>query len=145
MPERHSPAVRSEMMGRVRSKNTAPELTVRRCLHANGYRFRLHKKSLPGSPDIVLAKYNLCIFVHGCFWHRHANCGRASIPQTNGEFWVTKFGRNVERDVAVQKALRELGWRVSVIWECQIKDTERASQLILGKVKSGGCSRKGAK
>lgn len=110
---------RSWNMSRVRSKDTKPELVVRSILHRNGYRFRLHKKGLPGKPDIVLAKYHTVIFVHGCFWHRHKNCPDATIPKTRTDFWSQKFSQNVERDKKVQTALRKLGWNVIIVWECE--------------------------
>lgn len=108
-------------MRRVKGKNTGPELVVRRALHAMGKRFRLHRRDLPGRPDIVLPKDRLAIFVHGCFWHRHDGCGRASIPATRPDFWDAKFRRTVERDAEQTAALEALGWRVAVIWECEIR------------------------
>lgn len=113
---------RSKNMAAVRGKNTTPELIVRHVLHAMGYRFRLHKKDLPGKPDIVLSKYRTCIFVHGCFWHRHLGCHRSSTPQTNVEFWQKKFDKNVARDKSVATQLERLGWKVIVVWECEIHD-----------------------
>lgn len=110
---------RSWNMSRVRSKDTKPELVVRSILHRNGYRFRLHKKGLPGKPDIVLAKYHTVIFVHGCFWHRHKNCPDATVPKTRTDFWSQKFSQNVERDKKVQTALCQLGWNVIIVWECE--------------------------
>ena len=111
---------RSWNMSRIRSKDTTPEKTVRSLLHKMGYRFRLHRKDLPGKPDIVLPKYKTVIFVHGCFWHRHENCKYASIPKTNTEFWLDKLNKNVERDKKNQAELKKLGWKVIVIWECEI-------------------------
>jgi len=108
----------------VTSKNTTPEKRVRSALHRMGYRFRLHKKNLPGKPDIVLAKHSLVIFVHGCFWHRHPGCSANRVPKSNVEFWEEKFRRNVERDKRDRAALEELGWRVEVLWECETKKTE---------------------
>lgn len=115
---------RSWVMSRVRSTNTKPEMRVRSALHRMGYRFRLHRKDLPGKPDVVLTKHRLAIFVHGCFWHRHSGCDKTRTPKTNVEFWEGKFKRNVERDRLNQVELRRMGWRVEVIWECEIKDEE---------------------
>ena len=109
-------------MSRIRSKDTTPEKTVRSLLHRMGYRFRLHRNGLPGKPDIVLRKYRTVIFVHGCFWHRHEGCKGCTTPKTNIGFWQDKFSKNVERDRQAQAALREDGWRVLVVWECEVKD-----------------------
>lgn len=111
--------VRSKTMAAVRSKNTKPEMAVRRGLHARGFRFRLHVDSLPGRPDIVLPKYRAAIFVHGCFWHGH-DCGRTSLPATNRSYWVTKIARNIKRDRDTLRALASAEWRTLVIWECAI-------------------------
>lgn len=108
-------------MAAITGKNTQPELALRRFLHSMGYRFRLHRKDLPGKPDIVMPKLRTCIFVHGCFWHRHAGCRYATTPRTRNEFWAAKFLRNVERDRENVYALESLGWRVVVVWECEIK------------------------
>lgn len=108
-------------MSRIHSIDTKPELTVRKALHAAGYRFRLHRKDLPGSPDIVLPKYRLVIFIHGCFWHRHQTCRKWSVPNSNKDYWEKKFSSNVERDLKAITALEELGWRTVVIWECEVK------------------------
>jgi DNA mismatch endonuclease (patch repair protein) len=108
-------------MSRVKGKNTAPELLVRSILHRMGYRFRLHRKDLPGNPDIVLPKYKAAIFVHGCFWHQHPNCPRSEKPSTNKSFWEKKLYGNRERDRKKIKQLRELGWKTLVLWQCQIK------------------------
>ena len=112
---------RSRNMSAIRSKNTKPEIAVRKLLHALGYRFRLHKKNLPGSPDIVLPKYKTVIFVHGCFWHRHENCKYASTPKTRKEFWENKFSANKKRDQKILKEIKNLGWKSIIIWECQLK------------------------
>jgi DNA mismatch endonuclease (patch repair protein) len=117
-----SPEKRSEVMSAVKGQNTTPEIQVRQALHAAGYRFRLHIKDLPGKPDIVLPKYRTCIFVHGCFWHQHPGCKRATIPETNRKSWKTKFEFNKKRDEYVTKELERLGWNVCVIWECQTKN-----------------------
>lgn len=108
-------------MRSVRQKNTAPEMVVRRIFLGLGARYRLHRKDLPGRPDLVFSKRRLCVFVHGCFWHRHQGCRLASTPTSNAEFWREKFVRNVERDTRNEADLRSLGWRVEVIWECETR------------------------
>ncbi len=112
-------------MASVHSKDTKPEIAIRRLLFSMGYRFRIQKKGLPGTPDIVLPKYKLAIFVNGCFWHRHEGCRLASTPATRREWWLDKFARNVVRDQRNYAALRELGWMVLVIWECEVKEMLR--------------------
>lgn len=109
-------------MAGIKGKNTKPEMMVRKALFAHGYRFRLHRKDLPGSPDVVLPGRNLAIFVNGCFWHGHSGCGLAKIPATRPEFWREKLERNKSRDLQSIAALVELGWRVLVVWECFIRD-----------------------
>lgn len=116
-----TPLQRAYCMSRIKGENTKPEMAVRKFLHAAGFRFRLHKKDLPGRPDLVLAKYRLAIFVHGCFWHRHTDCAYASVPSSNQEFWLAKFSRNVERDSEQYATLRNIGWRILIIWECGLK------------------------
>ncbi|MGR1216558.1 very short patch repair endonuclease [Metapseudomonas otitidis] len=113
--------LRNELMRSIRRKDTAPEIVTRKLLHSLGLRFRLHRKSLPGSPDIVLPKHRTVVFVHGCFWHRHPGCRYASTPKTRQEFWLPKFAANVERDARKEAQLREMGWRVLVIWECETR------------------------
>jgi DNA mismatch endonuclease (patch repair protein) len=115
---------RSRMMRGIRSKDTKPELMVRRYLHAQGYRFRIHPKNVPGKPDVVLPKYRAAIFVHGCFWHRHKNCRLAYNPKSRTEFWQTKFDQNVARDNAAVSRLLETGWRIMIVWECALRDSE---------------------
>ena len=115
---------RSRNMSAIKSKNTKPEIAVRKLLHSMGYRFRLHRKDLPGSPDIVLPKYKTVIFVHGCFWHRHENCKYASTPKTRQEFWEAKFRENINRDKLNQENLSSKGWKIIVVWECEIKDKD---------------------
>lgn len=114
--------VRSRNMAAIKSKNTKPEIEVRKLLHSMGYRFRLHMKDLPGNPDIVLKKYKTVIFVNGCFWHRHPNCKYASIPKTRPEFWSQKFKSNVERDKNNYIKIKNLGWKYIVVWECELKN-----------------------
>ena len=113
---------RSALMARVRDKNTRPELIVRQTAHALGFRFRLHRKDLPGSPDLVFPRHRKAIFVHGCFWHRHPGCPKASMPKTRAEFWKSKFVANVQRDARSIAALKEMGWKVCVLWECEVSD-----------------------
>ncbi|MGO4760365.1 very short patch repair endonuclease, partial [Streptomyces sp. 2MCAF27] len=110
--------LRSVNMSRIRSKDTGPELLVRSALHRLGLRFRLYRRDLPGSPDIVLHRHRIAIFVHGCFWHRHENCRRASLPKTRQDYWGPKLAHNVARDLAASEKLKTAGWRVEVIWEC---------------------------
>ena len=124
-------ATRSRMMAGIRSKDTKPEMTVRRYLHSKGFRYRLHTRDLPGSPDLVLPKYRVAIFVHGCFWHRHLGCRYTTIPASNIEHWNEKFRVNIERDKRKQAALEAEGWRVIVVWECELRRTaqERLERL----------------
>lgn len=116
-----SPEHRSWNMSRIKGKNTKPELLVRSWLHRNGFRFRLHVKELPGTPDIVLPRYKTVIEVRGCYWHRHPGCKFAYMPKSNPDFWNAKFAENVKRDTLTDNALKELGWRVIIIWECEVK------------------------
>tara|TARA_Y100001933_G_scaffold36717_1_gene31806 strand:+ start:166 stop:588 length:423 start_codon:yes stop_codon:yes gene_type:complete len=121
---------RSRNMSAIKSKNTKPEITVRKLLHSMGYRFRIHSKHLPGSPDIVLPKYKTVIFVHGCFWHRHENCKYTSTPKTRKEFWENKFNSNKKRDKKIQKEIIDLGWKFIIIWECQASDIKSLEEKI---------------
>jgi DNA mismatch endonuclease (patch repair protein) len=109
-------------MSQVKSKNTTPELAVRRAAHALGLRFRLHRENLPGKPDLVFPRLRVALFVNGCFWHSHSECERARIPRSNVGYWKPKLRRNVERDRENLRSLRKLGWRVVVIWECESKN-----------------------
>ena len=121
---------RSWNMSRIGSRNTKPELIVRSMLHKMGLRFRIHRKDLPGKPDIVLPKYRTAIFVHGCFWHRHKNCKYAYCPKTNVAFWQDKFKANTARDHIICNDLRKMKWHVVVIWECQVmKETQLIKRL----------------
>lgn len=126
---------RSWNMGQVGSKNTKPELTVRSLLHRQGYRFRLHRKELPGKPDIVLPKYKTVIFVHGCFWHRHANCPDASTPKTRTDFWLKKFSENKVRDEKNQTSLLSRGWNVIVVWECETAKLDKLTARLNKELK----------
>ena len=115
----------------MRSKNSTPELAVRKAAHALGYRFRLHRKDLPGSPDIVFPRFRKVILVHGCFWHRHGGCSRATTPRTRHEFWAAKFESNIARDRRNFRDLKALGWDCKVIWECETKDQRRLEALLV--------------
>jgi DNA mismatch endonuclease, patch repair protein len=119
-----SPARRSEMMGRIRGKGTRPELVVRSTAHRLGYRFRLHDRKLPGSPDLVFPGRKLALFVHGCFWHRHEGCRSCYVPKSNIQFWREKFKNNVARDKRVRTRLEGMGWRVAILWECETADSD---------------------
>jgi DNA mismatch endonuclease (patch repair protein) len=132
-------AKRSEVMSRIRGKDTQPELTVRRFLHAAGYRYRLYVSSLPGKPDIVLPRYHVCVFVHGCFWHGCPKCadGRRK-PQSNRRYWLPKIRRNKRRDLSHVKNLSATGWNVLTIWECEIADRRKLEQLRRAILKASG-------
>ncbi|WP_124427360.1 very short patch repair endonuclease [Pseudomonas orientalis] len=119
-----TPEQRSKNMSRIKGKNTKPEMTVRTLCHELGLRYRLHRKDLPGTPDLVFPKHRLCLFVHGCFWHRHPGCKYAYTPKSRLDFWLPKLAKNVERDTEAQRALEASGWRVSIIWECQTKNRD---------------------
>ena len=122
-----SPEQRHKTMAAVHSKDTKPEMIVRKGLWSRGFRYRLNSAKLPGHPDLVLKKYRTCIFVNGCFWHGHEGC--CKIPNTNREFWVTKIKRNQERDIETQKRLAEMGWHCITIWECELKPSKREQTL----------------
>lgn len=121
-----TPTQRSERMSRIRSRDTKPEIALRKALHGLGFRFRLHKTDLPGKPDLVLTKYRCVIFVHGCFWHRHPGCKVATTPKSNTAFWVDKFTRNVDRDKRNTRQLEEGGWHVITVWECEVDTHAKA-------------------
>lgn len=129
MPDRFSKEVRSLIMQRIRSKDTLPELIVRRIAFGLGYRYVLHKKDLPGSPDLTFPRHKKVIFVHGCFWHHH-KCQKGRIPKSNVQYWQEKIQRNCARDVRSRRKLRSLGWSSLVIWECQLKRPESVLQRI---------------
>lgn len=124
------PEVRSRMMSAIRGKNTEPEMVVRSFLHRSGLRFRLHDRSLPGRPDIVLARHGAIVQIHGCFWHQHQGCRYAYRPTSNVEKWAKKFAENLERDARTEGELRDRGWRVYVVWECEVGDAARLSRLV---------------
>lgn len=124
------PATRSRMMAAIRSRDTKPEIALRRALHLRGFRFRLHDRQLPGSPDIVLPRYRSVFLVNGCFWHRHG-CSNSRLPSTRAEFWQSKLDANVARDLRNQRELTRLGWRVAVVWECEVREAERTGNPAL--------------
>lgn len=130
MTDHLTAADRSHLMSRVRQRSTTPECVVRSELHRLGYRFRLHRVELPGTPDIVLPCHRRVVFVHGCFWHGHRGCGRSRRPATNVRFWTAKLDRNIERDSENLERLRRLGWKVTVIWECETKDRAQLRQKL---------------
>ena len=121
---------RSWLMSRVKSKNTSPEVRVRQVAHALGLRFRLHRKNLPGRPDLVFPKHKVAILVHGCFWHRHRGCSKASMPKSRIEYWQKKFDTNVARDTETEKELLRLGWRVLIVWECMTREPTALIELL---------------
>lgn len=127
-------------MSRIRGRDTSPERLVRSALHRIGYRFRLHRRNLPGRPDIVLPRHRTVVFVHGCFWHRHPRCRFAYMPKTRVPFWSAKFDENVHRDRRVRRRLRKLGWRVIVIWECQMTDREALANRLAKAIGSKSTS-----
>jgi DNA mismatch endonuclease, patch repair protein len=132
-PVGHGPAPspsRSALMSRIRGANTNPELVVRRVAHSLGFRFRLHGKGLPGRPDLVFARLRRAVFVHGCYWHRHAGCRRSTTPKTRVAFWTEKFATNVARDARVLGELKALGWSTLVVWECETTDTASLSRRL---------------
>lgn len=120
---------RSDIMARVKATDSIPELTVRRLLHGLGYRYRLHRNNLPGRPDIVLSKHKSVIFVHGCFWHHHKGCKKSKLPETNENFWKKKILDNVARDKRTVRELRKTGWKVLVLWECQVRSSELQKKI----------------
>jgi DNA mismatch endonuclease (patch repair protein) len=130
MADVHSPSQRSYNMSRIRSANTKPEMLVRRFLHANGFRYRLHDKKLPGKPDIILPKYKTVIFVHGCFWHGHEGCKYYVVPKTRTDWWLNKINNNRNNDLKAMKALKKVGWKVLDVWECDLKK-ERPEETLL--------------
>lgn len=130
MVDRLTKERRSALMARVRSRNTGPELLVRSISYGLGYRHRLHRRDLPGTPDLVFPKLRCVIFVHGCFWHRHARCRKASMPKSRIEFWRQKFEKNKRRDTAAIRKLRKGGWKVLLIWECQLKNIRAVEEKM---------------
>ena len=131
MTDNLSPEQRRKTMASVKSKDTTPEMRVRRLVHAQGLRFRLHREDLPGKPDLTFPRFNKLIFVHGCFWHGHEGCEASKRPASNTEYWNKKLERNRTRDKANQARLRALGWKPLIIWECQTRDREELRRIIL--------------
>jgi DNA mismatch endonuclease (patch repair protein) len=125
-----SPEARSRQMSLVKAKNTRPEMAVRRLVFAMGYRYRLHDARLPGTPDLVFARRGKVLFVHGCFWHRHENCDLARLPKSRLDFWLPKLEGNRARDRVNQRLLRKSGWRVLVVWECELRNLAKLSRKI---------------
>lgn len=131
MADVHSKETRSYNMSRIRSKDTKPEMLVRKFLHSQGFRYRLHVKDMPGKPDIVLPKYKIVIFIHGCFWHGHDNCQYYVIPKTRTEWWLNKISNNISKDRNSEDALIKAGWRLIKVWECELKKDKREENLNL--------------
>lgn len=135
-----APIVRSQIMSKIRSKNTYAELAVRSFLHSMGFRFRVHKKGLPGKPDIVLKKYRTVVFVHGCFWHQHHGCVDFHVPRSNRRYWKKKLAGNVARDKSHQGELIRLGWRIFIVWECQVDIN--SLKLLAKEIRTGKTKRR---
>jgi DNA mismatch endonuclease (patch repair protein) len=133
--DRLTPEERSRNMSKIRSGDTRPERQVRSLLHRLGYRFRLHRRDLPGTPDIVLPKYRTVIFVHGCFWHRHPGCKYAYTPKSRISFWQDKFAANIARDEKVRAALAEMGWRAIVVWECELRHSDLVKKRLMSALR----------
>ena len=131
MADRLSTERRSENMRRIRDKNTTPEMAVRKMLHSLGYRYRLHVKELPGKPDLVFPSRRCILMVHGCFWHGHKGCRESRMPQSNQDYWVAKLEKNYARDRVHLRALRRLGWRVMVVWECQTENQSKIEPRLI--------------
>ena len=140
MTDKFTPKQRAEIMRRIAGKNTAPELQVRSLLHGLGYRFRIHRRDLPGRPDIVLSRYRAVILVHGCFWHGHKGCRRATIPQTRTEFWRAKIEKNMARDVVVRGKLSKLGYRTIVVWQCELRNRSAVASRLDKRLQRFGSS-----
>lgn len=125
-----SPEKRSWNMSRIKAKDTKPEIAVRQVLHALGYRFRLENTDIPGKPDIILPKYKIVIYVHGCFWHRHPGCKYAYTPKSKIDFWTKKFAANIKRDAVVSEKIKNSDWKQLIIWECQTRDREQLANIL---------------
>lgn len=129
MADVHTPEVRSYNMSQIKGKNTKPEELVRKALFAKGFRYRKNVANLPGKPDIVLPKYHACVFINGCFWHKHENCKYFVWPKSNSDFWKNKIERNVERDKKNYSLLIDSGWNVFIVWECELKEKNRSATI----------------
>ena len=129
MADVHDKETRSYNMSRIKGKDTKPEMLVRKFLHANGYRYRLHVKDMPGKPDIVLPKYKTVIFIHGCFWHGHKDCKYFVVPKTRTEWWLNKINTNIANDAKAVKALKKVGWNIINLWECELKPRQLTPSL----------------
>lgn len=130
MADRFTKEQRSALMSGIQTKHTGPELKVRSAAHGSGYRFSLHRKDLPGKPDIVFPRFKSVVFVHGCFWHQHEGCSKCALPATRRDFWAAKLTRNVARDAENRRELRRAGWRVLVIWECQTNERDAVAKKL---------------
>jgi len=138
MADVHTNAQRSYNMSRIKGKNTKPEMLVRKFLHAHGFRYKLHDKTLPGKPDLVLPKYKTVIFIHGCFWHGHSNCKYFTIPKTRTQWWTDKINKNVSNDEKAVKLLKKEGWKIITVWECTLKPAKSNQSLHKLKAKLTG-------
>ncbi len=138
MADVHSPKIRSYNMSRIKAKDTKPEILVRKYLFSHGLRYRLHDKKLPGKPDIILPKYRIIIFVHGCFWHGHESCRYFAPPKTRTEWWMNKIKGNIENDIKKKELLEKMGWSIITIWECQLKKDKQNTTLndLILKIKN---------
>ncbi len=139
MSDVHTKKVRSFNMSQIKGKNTKPEVLTRKFLHANGFRFKLHDKKLPGKPDIVLPKYKTVIEIQGCFWHGHTNCKYFVLPKSNKVFWRNKISDNIKRDIDNEIKIKELGWNLIIIWECELKNEKMDATLksLIDKLRNG--------
>lgn len=130
-------ATRSRMMAGIQGKNTKPELLVRKYLHGRGLRYRIHAKELPGKPDLIFPKFKAVVFVHGCFWHQHSGCKYATTPSSREIFWANKLSENVARNACQIAALNDLGWRVFVVWECELRNGKARLDLLYSEITEG--------
>ncbi|WP_142684363.1 very short patch repair endonuclease [Chitinophaga polysaccharea] len=138
MTDVHNKATRSYNMSQIKGKDTKPEILVRKYLHSKGFRYRLHVKTLPGKPDLVLTKYRTAIFINGCFWHGHSNCRYFVVPKTRTNWWLEKINKNIDNDNNAIAALHQQGWKVIIIWECELKKTKMANlfEQLIEKIKN---------
>ena len=136
MVDRLTPEERSRNMSRIRSRDTGPEMRVRKVAHALGLRFRLHRRDLPGTPDLVFPKYRVALFVHGCYWHRHEGCPKAYTPKSRIPFWTGKFASNTARDARKAAELSAIGWRPEVVWECETADLVQLARILQARIRT---------